>query len=300
MAKIEHILMPTDFSESANQALRYGVMLADKLGSVLTLFHVICLHQDDRFSEEQHFPDLRELYGKMEKNAILKMDEFTFEYDNVQVNKLTIRGISPAEEIVNYALLNDVDLIVMGSHGRSGITHFLIGSVAEKVVRHANCPVLTVAHQKQEMYSFPKLKSILMPMDFSKYSKQALPYAFELAEIFGASLKLLHVIDQRVHPSYYVMGEQSIFRVYPDLLDKSMAKLKEFVSDEIPEHIKAQFHVREGNPYSEIVKFGKNDDIDLIVMATHGLSGLEKLLIGSTTEKVVRKADRPVFTVKAT
>ncbi len=141
------------------------------------------------------------------------------------------------------------------------------------------------------------LKASLCRLIFSDHSEQALKYATSLAGVFGASLEFLHVIDQRVHPAYYVMGEQSIFSIYPNLLEKSMIFLKEFVKDDIPQNVNTEFFVREGNPHSEIVNFAKNQGVDLIAMATHGLSGLEKLLIGSTTEKVVRKSDVPVLTV---
>jgi len=298
MIKMKKILMPTDFSQNAYQALRYASVFADKFDSELTLFHVIALFQDDPNNPRHHFPDLQALYTIMDQNAIANMDQFDLHFDKLRVDKVTIRGISPAEEIVNYADSNEAALIVMGTHGRSALGHFLIGSEAEKVVRHAKCPVLSISHQEKEMYELPAIKSILVPIDFSDHSKQALQYATSLAGVFGASLDFLHVIDQRVHPAYYVMGEQSIFSIYPNLLEKSMTFLKEFVKDDIPQNVNTEFFVREGNPHSEIVNFAKNQGVDLIAMATHGLSGLEKLLIGSTTEKVVRKSDVPVLTIK--
>lgn len=297
MIKIKKILMSTDFSQNANQALRYAAVFADKFDSKLTLFNVIALFQDDPNNPRHHFPNLKALYTIMDQNAIANMDQFDLHFDKLQVNKVAVRGISPAEEIINYAESNEADLIVMGTHGRSALGHFLIGSVAEKVVRHAKCPVLTISHQEKEMYERPAIKSILVPIDFSNHSKQALKYATSLAVLFGASLEILHVIDQRIHPAYYVMGEQSIFSIYPNLLEKSMTFLKEFVKDGNPQNVNTEFFVREGNPHSEIVNFAKNQGADLIAMATHGLSGLEKLLIGSTTEKVVRKSDVPVLTV---
>ncbi len=257
MIKMKKILMPTDFSQNANQALRYASVFADKFDSKLTLFHVIALFQDDPNNPRRHFPDLQALYTIMDQNAIADMDQFDLHFDKLRVNKVTVRGISPAEEIVNYADTNEADLIVMGTHGRSALGHFLIGSVAEKVVRHAKCPVLTISHQEKEMYELPAIKSILVPIDFSDHSKQALKYATNLARVFGASLEFLHVIDQRVHPAYYVMGEQSIFSIYPNLLEKSMTFLKEFVKDDIPQNVNTEFFVREGNPHSEIVNFAK-------------------------------------------
>ncbi|MFQ5640261.1 MAG: universal stress protein [bacterium] len=299
MSNIKKILMPTDFSKNANQALRYAALLADRLRAELTLLHVVTLYQDDSNDPDYHFPDLKEIYGKLEKSAANNMDKFTHEFERLQVNKVTVRGISPAEEIVNYEILNDVDLIVMGTHGRSAVGRFLVGSVTEKVVRHVSSPVLTVAHQEKEPYSLPEIKNILVPLDFSDYSKNVFQTAIKFAEVFDASLKFLHVVDCRVHPVYYVTGEQPILKTYPNLLEESMKSLQEFVRAEIPWHVPGEFYVREGNPHVEIVKFSKKEPTDLILMATYGLSGLERMLIGSTTEKVIRKADHPIFIVKA-
>ena len=155
MIKIKKILMSTDFSQNANQALRYAAVFADKFDSKLTLFHVIALFQDDPNNPRHHFPNLQALYTIMDQNAIANMDQFDLHFDKLQVNKVAVRGISPAEEIINYAESNEADLIVMGTHGRSALGHFLIGSVAEKVVRHAKCPVLTISHQEKEMYELP-------------------------------------------------------------------------------------------------------------------------------------------------
>ena len=298
MIELKNIFFPTDFSDNANQALRYAALFADKFASELTLFHVIALFQDDPNNPERHFPNLRDFYDTMEQHALTNMSQVDMKLDKLQTNIVTARGISPAEEIVDYAGSNGADLIVMGTHGRSAIGHFLLGSVAEKVVRHAKSPVLTISHQEEKMYELQEIKNILVPVDFSEHSKAALKFAGKLATRFDASLKFLHVVDQRVHPAYYVMGEQSIFNIFPDLMDKSMSFLKEFVKGEIPGNVTTIFFVREGNPHSEIVRFSKKQGTDLILMSTHGLSGLEKLLIGSTTEKVVRKSDVPVLTVK--
>ncbi len=299
MIKLKNILFPTDFSQNAKQALRYAPMFADKFGSKLTLFNVIALFQDDPNNRRHHFPDLQALYTIMEQNAMERMGEFELQFDKIQTNKVTVRSISAAEEIVNYADTNGTDLIVMGTHGSSAIGHFLLGSVTEKVVRHAKSPVLTISHQEEKMYELPEIKNILVPVDFSEHSKHAMKYAADLAKIFNASLKFLHVVDQRVHPAYYVMGQESLFQIFPDLMDRSMSFLKKFVQDEFPQRLNSEFFVREGNPHSGIVSFAKNQGADLIVMGTHGLSGLEKLLIGSTTERVVRKATVPVLTIKS-
>lgn len=293
------ILMPTDFSNNANQALRYAVMLVDKFECQLILFHVVPLHGEDPNAPGSHFPDLQEFYRQLETHAKDRMREIKIAHAPLAVDEVTVRGISPAEQIVGYAAENGVDLIVMGTHGRSALAHFLVGSVAENVVRHATCPVITVAHQEEEIFEPPRLKRLLVPIDFSEHARAALPHVVIFAQNFDAEIELLHVIDQRVYPSFYGTEAESLMRLYPELMDKSIAELKSFAGDDIPEDLQIEFTVREGNPQSEIIRYADKQDVDLIMMGTHGLSGLEKVLIGSTAEKVVRRAECPVFVIKA-
>ncbi len=299
MATFKRILMPTDFSSQANQALRYAATLADTFKADLTLLHIVTIFDDDPNVESHDFPDIESFYKQLDDSAHARMKEYAPHYEKVKIKNVTQRSVSPADEILNYARNNQHDLIVMGTHGRSAITHFLVGSVAEKVVRHSSCPVVTVSHQEKDvMYDYPEIKKLLVPLDFSDYSKAALEPAAELAKQFKAEVTFLHVIEQRIHPAYYVMGEQSMFQVFPELQERSTEKLKEFADSVFPADIKKNYNVIEGKPHSEIIELADENDMDMIVMATHGLSGLEKFLIGSTTEKVVRKADCPVFTVK--
>lgn len=294
------ILMPTDFSRNANQALRYAATLASVFNSSLTLLHVVPLHGEDPYAPDSHFPDLQEFYHKLETHARARMREMRIAHDKLEVAEFTVRGISPPEEILTFAAENRIDLIVMGTHGRSAIGRFLVGSVAEKIVRHADCPVITVAHQEEEIFDSPGMNRLLVPVDFSEHAKAVLPHAVGFAQRFGASIEFLHVIDQRVYPAFYMTETESLIMLYPELIDKSLAELKDFTAGSIPENVQIKFTVREGNPHSEIVHYAAHEDIDLIMMGTHGLSGIEKLLIGSTAEKVVRRAKCPVLVIKAT
>ena len=182
----------------------------------------------------------------------------------------------------------------MGTHGRTGLKHMLLGSVSEKVVRLSPLPVLTIHRSIPEF----KLKKVLVPMDFSVHSKRAADYGFWLSKSFKASIELIHVIEQDIHPSFYASGIESIFQIDKGLKNRVIDNLREFVADQLPEEIKPEFQVREGKAHKEIVEYAKENDIDLIVIATHGLSGLDYVLLGSTTEKVVRWSQSPVLTVK--
>ncbi len=297
--KPKHILVPTDFSSDANRAGYYAATMAEPWGSKVTLFHVIALFEYDPNDPSHHFPNAEEIYKSMEAAATRQMGEIHNKHKHVKFKNVMVRGISPAEEILRYAGENNVDLIVMGTHGRSGLSHFLLGSVAEKVIRHMPCPVMTIRYRDGEDDQVPSFKRIVVPIDFSAYSKQAVNYAVEIASKFDATLEFIHVIEEQIHPAYYVTGESSIFELIPDLRERSIDAMKEFVEEAIPKGLAHTFHVREGRAYQAIVKFAEEQNADLIVIATHGLSGLDYLLLGSTTEKVVRKSKTPVLAIRA-
>ncbi|RMF59560.1 MAG: universal stress protein [Calditrichaeota bacterium] len=293
------ILVPTDFSRDANRALYYAEFLSAPYESEIILLHVISLFEHDPNNPEHTFPNAEEVYQTLEAAAASQLERLHHDHRHLRLRKETVRGISPAEEILNFAAREGVDLIVMGTHGRSGLSHFLLGSVAEKVIRHMQCPVITIRYTHGNGSLPSRLKRVVVPLDFSAYSRQALNHAVALAQQHGAALALLHVIEERVHPAYYVTGDVSLFKLLPDLRERSIDAMKEFVEKEIPSGVEHTFHVREGKAHQEIVNFAEEQDADLIAIATHGLSGLDYLLLGSTTEKVVRKAKTPVLAVRA-
>lgn len=298
MIGLKKILLPTDFSRCADQAMTHAWRLAKKYGAELHMLHAIVLHEDDPHNVAHHFPDIDEIHGRIKKSASAQMDSNIDAHSGeVKVVKAQERGIAPATVIMDYAKKQDIDLIVMGTHGRRGFEHFLLGSVAEEVVRMASCPVLTIREQEQPQKP-EAIERILVPVDFSDPSKQALRYALELANTYQVKLQLLHVVEETIHPAFYVTGKSSIFEFIPDIKDKSRESLEQMVKEIGGDDIEADFFVVEGRAARDITNFAKKNDIDFIVISTHGLTGIEHLLVGSVAEKVVRMASCPVFTVK--
>lgn len=298
MKKVKRILVPTDFSKNADQALQFAAMLALKFESEIILLHVVSLFQDDPNNPAYQFPDVDSILESVEASARESLKALDIEHAGIPIAKKMIRGISPAESIITYASEENVDLIIMGTHGRTGLSHFLLGSVAERVIRHMPCPVITIKGSGVRKPA-AKLARIVVAVDFSNYSKLALAHAADLARAFDATVEVIHVIEEQVHPSFYITGETSIFKFNPELRDKSRKALRDFVHTAVIEPVSFDVHVREGRIHDEIVKYAHEQGADLIVVATHGLSGLDHFLIGSTTEKVVRKATVPVFTINA-
>jgi nucleotide-binding universal stress UspA family protein len=300
MHQLQRILFPTDFSRCADQALRHAVFLAEKYDAEIHVLHAVTLFNDQSEVVNNEFKETEEMIKKLEDIAELQLNKVSdaHEDDDIKIIKIQTRGISAAPAILDYAAENSIDLIVMGTHGRRGVGHFFLGSVAEEIVRMAKCPVFTIREAKTPMP--PKAKeNILVPVDFSEYSQKALANTKEFAKSYEARIHLLHVIEETIHPAYSLSGKSSIFDIVPNIKEDCERRLKKMISETIGDEVKTEIHIVSGQAANEIINFAKINSMDLIVIATHGLTGLEHLLLGSTTEKVVRMASCPVFTVKS-
>jgi nucleotide-binding universal stress UspA family protein len=143
------------------------------------------------------------------------------------------------------------------------------------------------------------LQRILVPIDFSDFSKNALKYAIPFAEQFRASIDLLYVVEPAIYPADFSFGQVGFPNVEEELRKRGTEELDLLVKREIKRRVPARFSVRTGKPFYEINQYAKEEDIDLIIIATHGHSGVEHILFGSTAEKVVRKAPCPVLVVRS-
>ncbi|HUI29293.1 MAG TPA: universal stress protein [Candidatus Acidoferrales bacterium] len=142
------------------------------------------------------------------------------------------------------------------------------------------------------------LKKILVPQDFSDYSLHALKYAVTLAGLFKSELVIIHVVEPIVYPADFSFGQVSIPAMEEEIRKHSEEQLNELVAKEIPDSIKVTSIIRVGKPFIEIVDVAKSESIDLIVISSHGRTGMDHVLFGSTADKVVRKAPCPVLTVR--
>lgn len=145
MMNLKRILVPTDFSECSDAALRYGVELARKFGASLYLLHVIQDPATQPWAAEGYIVPLLDAVDQWQKDAQKRLETSIPEADRAKAIFSCVIA-SPFAEILRYAAANEIDLIVMGTHGRGGVSHALLGSIAERVVRRAPCPVLTVRY----------------------------------------------------------------------------------------------------------------------------------------------------------
>ena len=216
--------------------------------------------------------------------------------DQVIVISAEKTGQAAYEEIITYSKEHDIDLIVMGTHGRRGPKRLFIGSTAERVVRLSDCPVLTLRSDADKANAV-HMKNILVPVDFSDFSLDAIKYAAELAHSWNAEITLLNVIEEAVLPTVYGVEPVSVFHV-DHLLEESASMMQNLKDTYLASYPNTNTKVIVGHAAFSITEFAKENDIDLIVIPTHGLTGLKRFLIGSVAEHVVRNAQCAVLTVK--
>lgn len=293
MLQLRKILFPTDFSACAESAFAHAVHLADRFGAELHVLNVAVPYEADPNDPMSHFHLEREDVMTWSDGALPPDDRAGLHLIHAQM-----RMVSPAMGILSYADEHGIDLVVMGTHGRRGLDRLLIGSVAEEVVRLATCPVFTVRAQTRALEApVEAIRRILVPLDYSSSSEISLTYAKELAATYGARLDLLHVIQEAVLPTTY--GVEPVAIAVPEVIERSRHALVDVAAKVPGTDVPVDVHVLIGNPARDIVDFAGDIEADLIVIATHGLTGIKRLLLGSVTEKVVRMAPCPVFTVKS-
>jgi nucleotide-binding universal stress UspA family protein len=149
MINLKRILVPSDFSECSDAAVRYGLEFAHKFGATLHLLHVVQDPATQPWAAEGVVVPLLEAVEEWQNEARLRLEQ-SIPADDRATARTSCTIASPVPEIVRYAKENEIDLIVMGTHGRTGVSHMFLGSVAERIVRNAPCPVLTVRHPERE------------------------------------------------------------------------------------------------------------------------------------------------------
>lgn len=308
--KFRRILVPLDFSGLSRQALNVAVPLARKYRAKITLVHVvppampIVTFPGDGSSFP--FPGDNKNLLRSTRLQLGKLAERLLPKELRGRN--IVREGNAAYEVVTVAETVRADLIVLSTNSRSDFQRVVFGSTAERIVRHAHCPVLTVRRQtggssKQMLLSRKPTysqglpwKRMLVPLDFSLTSLRALEAAVPLAKESGAEMYLLNVVE----PNPYSSGMEGSMLVMPDasLARDAKKQLPRIVEHFVPKSLKSTSLVLRGRPASVIVETAVQNGVDLIVLSTHGHTGFDRLLMGSTAEHVVRHAECPVLVVR--
>ncbi len=286
-----NILAATDFSETAERAAALAGILALRFSADLHLLHVVVLDEYSNLDEGGR-DQLEQLQATSEERRRELLEKSSGNHD-VSVTPILVRGIDPDEVIVETASDLGCDLIVMGTHGRRGLSHLFLGSVAERVVRTSPAPVLTL--RADAVVEPDGVTRILVPYDFSGASAEALRQAAVWADALNAQITLLHVVEPVVYPEFYSVD------ILPDnLMMRLTTRSEEALDKAAAEHLDGRgcpTLVEVGRAADTIVNLADPDRFDLVVMATRGLSGLEHVLLGSVVESVLRRCRVPMLTV---
>lgn len=210
---------------------------------------------------------------------------------------LAVDGNSPAAHIVEVAGRIGADLIVLGTHGRSGFERLLLGSVTEKVVRTAQCPVITVPPPMVATSRLP-FKRVLCGIDFSEPSMAALRFAMSMAKESNSTLTLLHVLEfptERGEVLETLPFDMASYRAA--VQTDATRRLMELITEDERTWCQPATKLVHGRPYEQIVAIAAETHTDLIVLGVHGRNTFDLMLFGSTTNQVIRRATCPVLTL---
>ncbi len=298
MLNINRILYATDFSSSSESALFHALYLARKHGAELHMLHAIVLHADDPHDPAHHFPDLDALDTRLREAAGDRMADMLAVHGASEdvVIQAQRRGIAAAPTIIEYAEDEDIDLIVMGTHGRRGLKRMLLGSVAEEVIRLAPCPVMVVRPAKHG--SVHPFASVLVPVDFSVYSRVTVANAKRLADLYGAELILLHVLEENDLPALYSRSVPAEFAIEIPPAELVRLNIGLMLEEVVGRTLEAEMQVLVGDAVSVITQFARSRSVDLVVIASHGKGAIERLLTGSVAGGVISHAPCSMLVVK--
>ena len=296
MPEIKSILCPVDFSEFSIYAYEYAQSLAWHYKATLFLQYV--LYSPDPIEWWNAYPDSYELSRKKDRADVERqLQEFANRHTRTSVRQQcivqdTAQVSSVTDMILSLAEAQAVNLIVMGTHGLRGFDRLVLGSVAERVLRHAKCPVLTVQkppHDDVSSTPDPEpvhLRKMLLCADFSDPAHHASKYAFSMAKEYGAELTVLHVLED-VPKSKDMQSATT----------EVMKQLEEYIASETPDGCNIKAMVRSGKPYREITQFALDAPTDLVIMGVRGRGSLHTAIFGSTTQRVIQLGAAPVLAV---
>lgn len=278
---IERILVPTDLSEFSKSATRWAALFQRRLGSRITLlyanepYYPIDIIEGPAALAMQSSPEFRErMRAELARFARECFPDPTTTPETMMIDA------GPAQAIVDAASGMDADLILMGTHGRHGWRRALLGSVTERVVRAAECPLMSVPPTLEPQRE-PKIAKILCPVNFTGIARMALEEAAGLAAAFDAELLIVHVADRVSEPFLAHLEEDFAAWVEPGI--RGRCNYSQVVA--------------RGNAAERVLEVARQSEADLIVIGAQHKRFSDTTVIGTTTERIVRSAIQPVWTV---
>src|ERR1700756_164333 len=289
--QLKSILCPIDFSEFSATAYQHALSLAEYYKARLVALHVVEIWKYPFADYAGQEADYGKFSKMMSEGGEMQLHRFTQQYSagRLQPELVVDQGNAP-RCILSFAQRENIEGIVMGTHGRSGFDRLVLGSSTDRVIRKAACPVLVVSNAVQKAVERPdshhRLSRIIYCTDFSHNSEQARGYAISLAAEYNAELALFHVAENPPD----VSKAEAIVAARTQELDK-------LVSETERESLNVRSAVRFGKPYEEIVRYANDVRADLIIMTARGGDAVDRAVFGSTTYRVIQLGPCPVLAI---
>lgn len=288
---LKTILVPLDGSKPGELALVYAKELAIGLGAEIRL---VCAperrEEETRRACSFYLEEIRErLHGNTQKAN-----------PAVDVRIVLVEG-EPASGIVDYAEKEQIGLIVLASHGHSGILRWPLGSIASKIIQHSPVPVLMVRASEDLLKKPPAgrvFKKILLPLDGSPLGEAALPLTIEIAQALGSEVVLFRAVDIQLHihsiggPDHFRYTEQQV-----EQMNKDAAAYLDGTRKKYPV-IKIRTLLATGDAASEILKAAEAENVSLVAMSSHGHTGIDRWVLGSISNKILHAGKEPLLIVR--
>lgn len=285
MFRFQHILVPLDGSELAERALPPALAIARAMSAKLVLFRAA-----SQLTLLAADPQLYEEMGRMnaeETGTYLRAVRASLSPTDVQIETVSEVG-APADAIVKYAAAHGVDLIVMSSHGHTGVRRWIYGSVAERILQEARCATLVLC--AANTVKFLQYKRLLVPLDGSALAERALEPASALAEALSTELYLLRVTA----PAHAPLETVAMQQVFNEIEHQERNEAERYLQQQYQKlpnrHLFFDVLTARRSVADTIIDYVQSHQIDLIVMSTHGRTGLDRVMFGSVTEKVLHGA----------
>jgi nucleotide-binding universal stress UspA family protein len=292
---LRNIFCATDFSELAEGVVAYGIAMAARFSAKLYICHVVDLPTISAYGEAVFDP--LEYQQRFMDTARREIDHL-LEGAGVEYEALVTIG-NTTDEISRLAREHIADIVITATHGRSGLKRFFLGSVTERLMRILPCPLL-VLRGTEELAdaSAPKgfpFRRILVGCDFSRDAEAALEYSLGLAREFESQLHLVHVVEPSGYRDFLRIQQEKAEEFKKDLYKGVEEKLDALVPHSELDRSRLYTRIFTGKPYAELIRYAKETEIDLIALGIRGHGMVEELLVGSTTDRVIRQSPCPVL-----
>jgi nucleotide-binding universal stress UspA family protein len=297
--EMKRVLCPTDLSDVSVRAFDYAAAVAGWYGARLTVLHVVA-----------PLPAMVGVSGAMLPPPPPEPEDYRSALERFVADRAPtgIRPVetviatgNPAARVVECAEETGADLVVVGTHGRHGLPRWLLGSVAEQLLRASPCPVLAVPPHAEDAASLPLLlERLLCAVDFSESSLRAVELAFSLAQETDAVLALLHVVEALPPSTPFAPMDISLARHLRFLTTEAEARLRQVVPQGARDWCSPEVCVVSGKPWREIVREASARRSSMVVMGVHGHGSFERFFFGSTATAVLRHSECPVLVVRPT